>query len=373
MPPAGDTTTEESAQDKPASKLPWRGTTFSWNHAWTTSLIGIGRDYNSTEDQFYGWAFLLKPTYYVVDQPKDKVALSAEIAWETELTDGNTTEKRETLFQDLGLGAKYSRAVFESGGSDKGEYKTGVSLSGKLRFPTSKYSARQGKYLTTQLGVSVSQQIKLLGSKADGLNNLAVGLGLTWGHLFSRSYSPTYPDLARPRQNATGQTEASDVLTTRSFAINTLTPTLTIGLPLFRELELGAAFGLLAGFTHEFSGKTPDGACPVTVSTGECPPDLAPNPDAPTTRLASTFDINLSYPILEVVAFQVGYQNNWQYSDTNELTNRNFFYGYDAQFYVDITANLDAIYSKATGRDKKPARKQAATRQTTAETSVSPL
>jgi hypothetical protein len=177
-----DTVTEDTTNKEP-TKLAWRGTTFTWNHSATTTLIGLGRDNIGGEDEVYSWAFLFRPNIYIVDLPKDKLTATMDIGWETELTNGLTTEKRETLFQDLTVGAKYARTLFESGGKDKGEYKTTVSLGGRLRFPTSKFSANQGKYLTTYLSPTLSQQIKILGLNAVGLNNITAAVSASWGHL----------------------------------------------------------------------------------------------------------------------------------------------------------------------------------------------
>lgn len=350
MPAQADTASEDT--EKKPSKLAWRGTTFTWNHSATTTLVGIGRDNIGSEDEVYAWSFVFKPNFYLVDLPKDKLTATVEIGWNTELTDSPTTvEKRETLFQDLTVGTKYSRTLFESGGKDKGEYKTTVALSGRLRFPTSKFSANQGKYLTTFLGPSVSQQIKILGLNASGLNNITAGVSATWGHLFSRSYTPTNPDLNWTRQNATGQTILSDQLASGSFATNTLATTLTIGLPLFRELELSTAFGLLANFKHDFEAGGSGSNCDVYVPNKGCV-EAQRDPTRTLYQPSTSFDLSLSYPIVEVVDLAIGYQNITRQIGENGQR-RNMFYSPDAQFYLDITANLDAIYSKISGRDSK--------------------
>ena len=54
----------------------------------------------------------------------------------------------------------------------------------------------------------------------------------------------------------------------------------------------------------------------------------------------------------QVVGLTLGYNNsNMQLCLDGQR--RNFFYSPDAQFYLDITANLDVIYSKVTGRGEK--------------------
>jgi hypothetical protein len=76
----------------------------------------------------------------------------------------------------------------------------------------------------------------------------------------------------------------------------------------------------------------------------------------------TSFDLNLSYPILEVGALTVGYQNISRQIGENGQR-RGMFYSPDAQFYVDLTANLDGIYSKATGhKPSKPTPRETASR-----------
>ncbi|MCC6557512.1 MAG: hypothetical protein IT372_31560, partial [Polyangiaceae bacterium] len=218
-----------------------------------------------------------------------------------------------------------------------------------LRFllPTSPLSYNTGKYLTLALGPDLRQTVKLLGSKADGLNNLTIGLGLTYAHLFSRSYTPTNEDLRRPRQNATGQTIESDQLRGSSFDIDRLTTSLMLGVPLYKDLELQTAFRLISRWKHAWEGGD-NGDC-VPIQNQACAP-VGRVEDAATYLPSTSFDLALSYPIYEVVGLTLGYSNS-----TTQLgedgQRRNMFYSPDAQFYLDITANLDAIYTKATRRN----------------------
>jgi hypothetical protein len=353
-----DKSPEEALEDA-ETPLRWRGTTFTWNHAATTTLLGVGRDNIGGEEEVYSWAFNLRPRFYIVDLPNDKLSASADIGWEVELTDSSlTTDRNEVLFQDMTLGLGYAKTLWESGGSQKGEHKTTASLSGSFRLPTSKVSLNQGKYLTTYLGPSVTQQIKILGKKADGLNNVTVRVGTMWGHLFSEAYTPVNGDLNRTRQNATGQTILSDQLSGTSFALNTLTTTLGINLPIYRGLQLSTEFGHIASFKHQ-SGD--DGGCHTSVATDGCI-SVPPSEDATLYQPNTAFRIGLGYGILDVVDFELGYQNIAR-AIGEDGERRSMFYSPDAQFYVDLTANLDAIYLKAArATKKKPAPAQTASR-----------
>jgi hypothetical protein len=350
----GPDKTIEDDTDKDGPPLRWRGTSFTWNHAATTTLVGVGRDNIGGELEQYSWTFTFRPKYFIVDLPKDKVTVSVDIGAEVELTDSAlTTDRNELLFQDLLAGVAYSRNLWESGGKDKGEYKTSASVSGRVRFATSKFSYGQGKYATTLLGTSLNQQLKLLGNKADALNNLTVGFSLTWGHLFAESYAPVNENAARPRQNASGQAEVSDVLGGYSFGMNTLTGALSADLPIYKGLQLSTGMGILGVFKHAFESATgEDGDCEYVTLTEPC--GVAPRvPDAVTYTPQTLFRAGLSYSMLDVVDMGLGYQNITPWIGENGQR-RNVFYSPDAQFYVDITANLDSIYTKATRRSKRP-------------------
>jgi hypothetical protein len=346
--PGADTTTPAAPKkdDDEPPPLRWRGTSFTWNQAATTQSVGIGKDYQGTEDWYYGWDFTFRPTVFVLDAPKDKVKLSADIGWETELTDGGTVDKRETLFKDLRLAAGYSRSIWTS--SDK-EYKTSGGLSGSLRLPTSRASSGQGQYLGTSLGLNLSQKVKILGNDADGLNNLTIAGSAGWGHLFARAYTPTNGDLRRPRQNATGQTELSDQLRTGSFSMNTVSLGIDLSVPLYGDLSLSTGLSMLARIKHDFDGK--DCEARVDNLPGGCA-EVSRLDDRTLYQPDTGFGVSLGYPVYEVVDLTIGYQNQSRWIG-EDGTRRSVFYSPDAQFYLDVTANLDSIYSKIADRNKR--------------------
>ncbi|WP_437536290.1 hypothetical protein WME79_16110 [Sorangium sp. So ce726] len=329
-------------EEDEATNLRWRGTSFTWNQAGSTTLFGVGGEY-TPDIQVYGWDFTLRPNYYLLDRPKEKVSLSAEIGWLVELTNSDTTATyREPQLKDTTLGARYSRALWESGGANKGEYKTDAAMRLRVTLPTSPQSWNSGDYFTVSLGPQVTQKIKVLGSKADGLSHVTATLGVTYAHLFSRSIMRVNPDIRRLRQNPSGEVARDEQLSGYAQALNRLTTSLDLDVPLYKDLSLGASFALLSRFKPEL------GEGCVEISTGCAGYDSHGATYLPNTA----FDINVSHPVYEVVDVTLGYNNT-----TGQLgedgQRRNFFYSPDAQFYLDINANLDVIYSKVTGRGKK--------------------
>jgi hypothetical protein len=351
----------EDDTDDEGPPLRWRGTTFTWNHAATTTLLGVGRDNIGSEDESYGWTFNVRPKFYILDRPADTLVASADFGWETELTNGPTAKRNDTFLQDLTLGLAYSRVLWEPSGKNKGEYKTSASLAGRLRFPLSEYSSESGpnggKYLTTYLGPRVSQDIKLLGKKADGLNTLSLSLDVTWRHLFASSYTPTNSTLDNEVQNASGQTVISDQITGASYAMNSLVTTLQIGLPIYKGLELSTTFAHVARFKPDFEAGGDDSECDVEIDNEGCI-GVERLEDRTLYQPATLFGIGLGYGILDVVNVEIGYQNLARAIGADG-TRRNIFYSPDAQFYVDLTANLDAIYLKVAKPAKKPAQQTA--------------
>ncbi|WP_437614848.1 hypothetical protein WMF20_16685 [Sorangium sp. So ce834] len=336
---AADAVLEEEEE----TTLRWRGSTFTWNQGGSTTLFGVGGEYIPA-DQVYGWDFTFRPNFYVLDRPKDKVSVSAEIGWVTELTNSDvTTTYREPQFKDIALNGRYSRELWESGGADRGEYKTDAAMRLRLILPTSPTSWNSGKYFTVSVGPQLIQKIKILGAKADGLNHVTATLGVSYSHLFSDSYTPVREGLGRQRMTPSGEVAPDDQLTGTSLATDRLATSLQVDLPLYQDLSLGTSFALLSDFKHEFErgcAETSTGCAPYEGSQG------------PTYVPQTAFDVSLNYPIFEVVDLTLGY-NNTNLQLGLDGKRRSFFYSPPAQFYLDITANLDVIYSKVTGRGKK--------------------
>ncbi len=331
---------EQKAEDAP---LMWRGTSFTWNQSVSTTTVGIGRDNIGTEDDVYTWDFFLSPNIYLLDLPKDKISAFAELGVGVEWTDsGSTTTQREPQFRDTQVGLGYNRTIYKS---DDNEWSTGAAVRARYAIPTSKISLNQGRYGVVSLGGSLSQKFRLLGNAAAGLNNLSVIAGVTWSHLFARSYTPTNGGLERTRQAPSGQTLLSDQLSFRSMDIDRVIPSVTATLPLYKDLSLTTQFRLISRFRHDFEGND----CEVIVM-GEC--QQADRLDDRSTYFTdSSFDVSLSQPIYDMFQINIGY-NNETLTLGEDGKSRNIFYSPSAVFYLDLVVNIDTIYEKASGRSE---------------------
>lgn len=351
QPPVAGTTTapvpDQTAPVQPAptpdapEPLMWRGTTFTWNQAVSTTTVGVGRDNIGHEEDYYSWDFILSPQLYVYDGEDDKVLIFAEGGVGVEWTDsGTTTLQREPQFRDTQVGVGYNRNIFTS---EDNEWATGGALRLRYNIPTSKISLAQGRYGVLSVGGAITQKIRLLGNAADGLNNLTLIGGLTYSRLFARASTPTDPALERTRQSPSGTTLLSDQLSFRSMDIDRLIPSATLILPLYKDLALTTQFRLVSRWKKDFEGT----GCDAMVM-GECV-EADRDPNRATYFTDSTFDISLSQPIYDMFQMNLGYNNETLTLGEDGKT-RNPFYSPSAVFYLDLVANIDTIYEKASGR-----------------------
>jgi len=341
--PAPDQAAKTTPAQPDQKPLMWRGTTFTFTQSVSSTTLGIGRDNIGYEDDQYGLDFVLSPQLYLLDLEKDKIFVFAEAGVTVELTDsGSTTTRNEPQFRDTQVGVGYNRTLWAS--QDK-EWSTGLGTKVRYNIPTSKPSLEQGRYGVLSASASLTQKIRLLGEGAAGLNNLTLTGGLTYSHLFAKSYEPVNGDLERTRQNASGASIFSDQLSFRSMDMDRLIPSAIIILPLYKDLSLTTQFRLIGRFKHDFESKD----CEVVVM-GECT-TAGRQADRVTYVTDSTFDISLSQPIYDMFQINIGY-NNENLTLSEDSKTRNPFYSPNAQFYLDLVANIDEIYTKASGRSK---------------------
>lgn len=329
----------EPQSDIPEALKPtrFRFSTFNFSQSLTTTMVGVGRDNIGSEDEFYGWDISFAPQYWIYDGKDDKFFINADIGVSVEWTDSaTTTTKHEPQMTDVQVGLGYNRSIFTSA---NGEWLTRLFLRGRTIFPTSPVSQAQGRYLTTALGLSFLQVLKLLGNDAAGLNNLTLIGGVTWSHLFARSYSPTNPALERTRQNATGGSFNSDQLTFNSMDIDRITPSIFATLPIYKDLSFNTTWRLISRFRHDFEGT----GCDVVVM-GECV-EADRLEDRSTYFTNSSVDFALTQGIYDLVYLTIGY-NNETLTLGQDGKARNIFYSPEAVFYADISVQLDQVYAK---------------------------
>ena len=108
--PASDTNTQPPNAAEEADPLIWRGSTFTFNQAVTSTAIGLGRDNIGGEGEYYGLDFTAAPRLYLLDLEKDKIYATVEAGFAVEVTNSDTTTTRnEPYFKDLqaGVASRY--------------------------------------------------------------------------------------------------------------------------------------------------------------------------------------------------------------------------------------------------------------------------
>lgn len=345
-PQGGDVAT---STEKP-KPLAWRGTTLEWYQYANTQYLGLGAPYGGTQDFSYVHLFRFAPQFYLVDLPKDKLKVAATLWGSVEATNSNSTLfKNEFEIRDTPIALSYTRTALQSPDveGETPEWFTKTGLSGGVQLPTSKASSAY-RYLALTLAGNVAQQVALKGSKSDLFPNLNVTLSGAYAHAFNKTNVPTGGSTLYHRQDLSGKALDSDQFGKYLIATDTLLLGAALTLPIYKDLSFAASYR----YWMRWKPNAPD-VC-VSTSTG-CAP--VPHIDNPTTFSADTIlDVSVSYTFFDVLDAAIGY-SNWRPSigesgQANTQLN-NVAYSPEATFYLDLTANIDAIYSKATGRDKK--------------------
>lgn len=341
--PGSDSGAEDSSSGTKKNKepLPWRGTYLLLDQSVTTQTVGIGEDYQS-KNPTYEWWVRFAPRYTVYDNGTDNVSVQAWFNFYHEFTNSDsTTYKNETLVGPTTLWAQYGRTLYR-----EGEWATSLSVAPiRLTLPTDKAARNSGQILGLGGSVGVNQSIPINGRSAPALNSFRVGTLVMYSHPFTKATNPVNPDLHRLRQDLGGRSFESDVLRAGMLPNHQLNFAFTGGLQITPKLALGASYYLLQTWAYR-----PKGACitPQGASTGEtC---LPTNEDAPNFRVNTWLLASLDYDLADEVSLSLGY-----YNMANQLgpdgQRRSPFWSPDARFFFSVTANLDAIYDRVSGRN----------------------
>jgi hypothetical protein len=337
---------------KQPARVRWRGTNVSWNHAVTTTAVGIGRDNIGSEGEQYTQGLSATLNYFLIE-PKDSAGKSrgyslrvaTSLAFDVELTDSDVTNtKHEPQMRDIPLSFVLSKPLWTS---ENKEWALSSAFNASGIFPTSPVSRGQGMYFAASPRASVFLQVPVLGNKSSFLKNILVGGGVRYDHRFMRATVPTNPDLERPRQATTGQVFLSDQLSggsvdADSFRWSTFA---FLGEKVFGgDLWASVGVGMAYQFLNEFG--TSGNGCDVTIATG-CAQALRQD-DASTTRYATSFGVSVSYFPTAEFGVSLGYDNVAGQLGLDGKR-RNFFYSPDAQFSASVVVSPDAIYERITG------------------------
>lgn len=334
---------EEEKSDKLPPRVPWRGTSLKWEHAVTTTAIGVGRDNIGGEGEVYqmSWALLLN--YFLVDQEDWRLQVYTQPSFGVELTNSDwTTTEHEPIFDDLPLAFAAGTTLYKS---DDGAFVTSGSANMTFIFPTSPTSYEIGTYLYTSPRIALSQSFPLAGDDSPVFPSFGIGVNARWDHRFGAATTAVSSTLERPRMDASGTSFLSDQLSFSALASNTLREGISISFPHSWdgvELEL---FGGVS-FAQAFKPTFETNACEVELATG-CVSG-GHDEDARTSFNSVGFTAGLTFFPVSEVGLALAYANaSTQIGPDGER--RNIFYSPDAMFVADLLISIDAIYERLTG------------------------
>src|SRR5262245_52986073 len=178
------------SEQKPSA---WHGSVLLFDQSATTQTVGLGKDYQSSNQTYELW-FALKPryTFYETKTTALSVGLWTNLFLELTNSDTTTTEHEPVLGWTV-VSAGLSQTLFEQGG-----YKTSLSLGPRVTLPTDRESRNAGRYFTLGASGGLSQTIPLAGKAAPSFNSMKLGVSSIYGHQFNRYTTPTNENIQQP-------------------------------------------------------------------------------------------------------------------------------------------------------------------------------
>lgn len=337
----------ESKADKKDEKLPWRGTTFTFEQSATTQTVGLGDDYIS-DNPVYELFFSFRPRYYFYDDGKHSFNVNMRFDLTQELTNSDsTTQQREAVFGNIGLNASYGVKLYKN---DAG-WSTTLNTGPRITLPADKYAYRSGQRL--QLGWSLGgmQALPVAGQNKTWFPTASLNGAVEYRKMFNEATTSVNDDFERQRMDTGLRPLISDQLSPVAKVSDQLTITTGGSLDITSELHLTASYLWILQWTHKFSDAT------VDIVTGPAPVGSVDDPQ--TFRVVPWFMASIDYDIIPELGMSLGY-----YNVTNQIgadgQRRNPLWSPDARVFLDLTANLDEIYKRLAGKsssekpDSKP-------------------
>lgn len=329
--------------DQRPRRSAFRGSRFDWTHSATTTLLGVGADYQSSAYQVYRQGYTLLLNYFVYDGETLRLRVMAAPGMDVELTNSEiTTTRREPWFRDLPVALGVSLPLMRD---DTRLLSTILGGNLVAIAPTSKMSRASGYYLTLSPRLNVTQQVPLRGPKATYFNDLELWFQVRYDHLFSRGATPLDSDLRIPRRTAGAAAPGtlSEVLNGAQVAPNgvriegsaALNETL-LGRPLTFTISADYTAWMLAGVTSTPAGAATD--------------EIMADPDARTVRHIVGVGVDFTWQVVNAMSVSVGYGNT---ADLHNVPSNNPLYTPYAAFLAGLVLHVDTVLESIINRDKQ--------------------
>ncbi len=306
----------------------------------TTQTVGVGGAPQSYIP-VYEWWVSFRPRYYLTD----KIYVWGRFDYFKEFTnsDNGRTNYREDSFGDVWTNAVYETPVPAISKNTK------VSAGLRALWPTSKGSQDAGIYVNAGLTGAIKQRIPLRGESASFLPEGRIGLSEWYSHNFSQATTPVNGSLDYARQDIEGHTILSDQLSGTTLVNHQLVSALDTGVDITQKLSLTLDMILI----QQWHYAPPTGVTVPVAGGGSA--NVPPDPTAQNYGLDTWFIANVDYELLDELTLSFGYMNlqnelSYQGQRRSLFGSDNIFWSPDSRFFFDITANLDKVYDRVSGR-----------------------
>jgi hypothetical protein len=327
---------------------PLRGSTFVFDQSMSLQTVHLDPSAPLSYIPYYGWWLSFRPRWNF----NDSVRLQARFDYYKEFTNSqDTTYYREDVFGDIWTDLVYSDRIARHGPWKNTKFTLGL----RALWPTSKQSQGSGIYVTLGGFTGLSQKIPIRGDDARALNSGRVGLSVVYLHPFSNATTATdYGNFAAISQSDSGTPISSDQLTGLTLSSHVLFAIAEASLQITPKLDIAAS----AIWINQWHYAPP----PATVST------LTGNVTVPRfndQQFSQFFWLvaAIDYEIFDEVSLGAGYYNLANVIGLNGALRSPFlggednaFWSPDAAFFFDVTANLDKIWERASGKSNGPGR-----------------
>ncbi len=260
-----------------------------------------------------------------------------------ELTNAQqTTYYREDVFSDLWTDVVCAAKLDSLWRGTKGD----VGL--RALWPTSKVSQASGTYVTLGARAGVSHDFVIRGDGAPWLDSLRLEARFTYLHPFTTATTPTdYGTFAYTRQNVDEASFVSDQVQGTTLVAHEVWGTLQAELQLTPRVSIASWLVLVSQWHYP-----PADSASVATATG---PVLVSRSGNDTQFTQNTWLLlALRYALIDEVDLGLGYYNlaNALAPDGQRrglFGSDNVWWSPDARVFVDVTANLDALFDDASG------------------------
>jgi hypothetical protein len=345
----------KSEAEKKEPDLPFRGSIFFFDQSVTTQTAHVDTSPQLSYVPLYEWWFSFRPRWYFTkpDPEKAQVFLSGRWDMTKEMTNNqSTTYYREDLFGDvwLNFGTKVPLHSITQG--------TSVMAGLRTLWPVSKESQANGYYVQGGVTGGLEQKVPLRGESASYLNSVTFMAAAWYNHPFSRATTPTSGGFQYVRQDTDGRSFVSDQIRGSTLVNHQLNLTGEGRLAITPKFSF-TLDAILINQWH-YAPKQDATVVPITNGSVSVPPAANAQEHTVNTWMILAFD----YDLIDELSLALGY-----YNLANELAPNgqrrgivggdNIWWSPDARFFFTVTANLDAIYMRASGKTADEPKKAA--------------